>query len=205
LGKEVLDILEKVSPLPSFQTPLLADGNSYALTTAIVHAINPMLNARGLHLGVLTEVNHQARGNKADAELLRLAKRDRLPIVTNEGYTLGGLSDFKSDGSKSLRGLARDAGVKAYSPREFLDFLRVDIATEAERFIKACERPVIDEYLRVGPRQSCLQLIDNGLDREVLTQGYAAALEHVIPMYRLILLDERDEALEGIMPPVVPH
>lgn len=204
LGKEVLDILEKVSPLPSAKTPLLADANSYAMTTAIVQAINPMLIRRGLYLGALTEVNHRARGNRADAELLRLAKRDDLPIVTNEGYTLAGLSDFKPDGSKSLRGLAHDAGVKVYSPREYLDDMRIDSARESERFIRACENAVLEEYVRVRVPHSHLDVIDHHLGRPVESKAYDAALEHMIPLYRLVLLDERDVTLGAIAPPNVP-
>jgi len=208
LGKEVIDILEKISPVPRvLPTSLLADGTSYALTTAVVQAIHPMLISRGLHLGALTDVNHRARGNKADAELLRLAQRDSLPIISNEGYTVRGVSDFKTDGSKSLRGLARDRGVKVYTPSEYLSKLGVDPAREAKRFIHACERPMIEEYLRVTAHRSSvmwvISKIDHFLDRTIESTGYAAALEDVVPFYGLILLDERDEALEKLDPPAV--
>jgi hypothetical protein len=132
-GKEVLDILDKVSPVPrGHPNSLLPDGDSYALTTAIVHAVHETLIRRGLRLGALTEVNHLTTGNRADAELLRLAKRDSLSIISNEGYTSAGVSDYKANGSRSLRGLARDNGVSVYTPREFLDRMGVDLTRESK-------------------------------------------------------------------------
>lgn len=205
LGKEVFDIMDKVSPIPGgTRYSLLSDVTSYALTKAIVNTVYPMLISHGLCLGALTDVNHRARGNKADAELLRLAKSDSLLIISNEGYTLNGLSDFKSDGSKSLRGLGRDIGVKVYSPKEYLGLLRVDMKREAQRFIQACERPLIEEYLRASSQgSSLLRRLYEILHHAVENNGYIAHLERMIPLYRFILLDERDEALEGVQPPPV--
>lgn len=203
LGKEVIDILNRSSPIPCAQpNSLLPDGNAYAFTTVVVHAIHPMLISRGLQLGALTEVNHAARGNKADAELLRLAKRDSLPIVSNEGYTVHGVSDLKSNGDKSLRGLARAIGVRVYTPTEYLRRLHIRTEREAPLFLQACERPLIEEYLRTeGHRSWLLERLDKCLSRVVESTGYVAFLEQLFPLYRFILLDERDEALEDIPPP----
>jgi len=51
--------------------------------------------------------------NGADDALIAYAKKNAIPLITNEGYTVRGLADEK------MRKRAKDAGVYVYAPHEF--------------------------------------------------------------------------------------
>lgn len=52
--------------------------------------------------------------NDADRFLIDLAKRESLPLITNEGYTAAGLAE------KKMRKKAKADGVAVFTPREYL-------------------------------------------------------------------------------------
>src|SRR5260370_278067 len=66
------------------------DDASYALTTAIVHVMweGPL---RGWRRGALNDVRHTAEHGEVDDEILRVAERDKLIVVTWEGFGEQGL------------------------------------------------------------------------------------------------------------------
>lgn len=174
LGNELVDMTEKVSPE--------SDGTAYSITAGFVHVIMPVLVEHGLRLGALTDVDHNAKGAKADAELLKVAVRDRLPLITNEGLTPRGIVEVRATGKPNLRGLARASGVAVYTPKEYLAHLNVDIATEAKRFVQACEAPVMHAYLDAADK----------------SPAWRTMLEQLVPLYRLILLDEHAPELARV-------
>jgi hypothetical protein len=67
--------------------------------------------------------------NQADAAYIDLAKRNGLPLITNEGYGQNGIVDEK------MRKLAKDAGVAVFAPREFYPG-KVNEAAEIEDFLR---------------------------------------------------------------------
>src|SRR6267142_1498136 len=144
LGKEFFDHLERLSPKPESAG---VDGTLYVLTVGWVNVVNEMLRKRGLQIGALTEIDHLAKKGAADQELLKIAQREGLPIITNEGNTVTGYSDKKGSGEVNLRGLCHEGGVAVYSPHEYLQELGVNVDHECVRFIQALEEPVMLAYL----------------------------------------------------------
>jgi hypothetical protein len=169
LGREYFDMLAKLSPRPQPGK----DATLYVFTVGWVNVVKEMLDRRGLLIGALHDVQHHARGGKADAELLAQAQKEGLPLITNEGHTVDGYADVKGSGERNLRGLCRDAGVSVFSPQEYLQHLGVDVALECDRFLKALEHPLMLTYLNSVGKKS-----------------YRAMLEDLFPTYRLILLGE---------------
>lgn len=155
-------------PSPGWRSSLRSDDTSYALTAGIVNVIWPMLRTYGLRLGALLEVNHFARGTKADLVLLELAKRKNVPVVTNEGFTRDGVID------SGLRKRCRNAGVRVYSTVEYLQSLGVDTALAARHFLKACEPAIVHAYV----------------EAELSPRAWRHVIEDIYPLYRLILLGE---------------
>ncbi|MGE0400238.1 MAG: hypothetical protein AB7T06_26215 [Kofleriaceae bacterium] len=171
LGNEVVDQLEgKLAPD--------TDDAAYAFTTGIVHVIRPFV-LKGMKTGALLHVNHEATKDDADTELLNVAIKEKLPIVTNEGLTQRGLTENKDKDTRNLRGRCRDAGVAVYTPEEFLSFKGVDVNAEAERFCSAV-RKGIDEAKAQGV------LMSSAGGREVMS--------YLNGVYRWIMLDEVDPA-----------
>jgi hypothetical protein len=167
LGNEVVDMLKgKLAPE--------TDGNSYAITTGIMHVIKPYV-LKGMRVGPLLEVNHLAAKADADTELLRIAKVDNLPLITWEGFTQRGLTDRKPRGELNLRGRCHEAGVVVHTPQEFLASKNVDVDVEARRFCDAC-RAGVDEARAQGV------LMDTAAGRDVM--------DLLVGLYRWIMLGE---------------
>lgn len=172
LGDEMLRVIDR-------QIPTMSD-DAHALSAGIVNVIRPLV-LRGWGFGSLTEVAGTAKGTVADTELLRLAARDGVPIVTNEGLSVGGISDYTRD-TLNLRGRARAAGVAVFTPKELLDAKGVNLVEEAHRFVFACRRAV-EEARR----------------RKLLTgAGADDVLDTLEPLYRFILLDEVDPRFDSV-------
>lgn len=94
--------------------------------------------------GLSTEQSDaQLRGNAADAELLRIALENNLPLITNEGVTKAGVIDQK------LRLKAKERGARVFSPREFWEG-RIDPCKAATAFLSRFveQRPVYLEQRR---------------------------------------------------------
>ncbi len=58
------------------------------------------------------------KGNACDDRLLDLAEQHRAPLITNEGYSVNGISN---DEPGKLRAKAHKRGIKVYTPRQFWD------------------------------------------------------------------------------------
>jgi hypothetical protein len=153
------------------------DPRSHNLTTGIVEVILPFV-LKDMRIGPLIEVDHFASSNDADTELLRIAKAENLPLVTNEGLTQSGLTETKKNGERNLRGRCRDAGIDVYSPEEFLAYKGVEVTTEARRFCDACSAGVHEAAARGV-------LMRTATGREVMS--------HLVGVYRWIMLDAVDE------------
>ena len=89
------------------------------------------------------------KGDKADDELLELAARSNLPLITDEGNAAGGLSDTKN-GKLNLRGKAKARGVPVYTPGEWWRRSGYDADAAAIRFTERANagRP---EYINSHP------------------------------------------------------
>ena len=109
LNNEVLRTIVRASP-PAQQTEL-----STHYTTFFVHFVSEQVLPDWRH--TWEDGNDEGlSGTKCDDRLLVLAEEHSLPIITNEGFTETGTSEFNS---RSLRTKAKAHGVPAYSPREF--------------------------------------------------------------------------------------
>ena len=88
--------------------------------------------------------NHQR-----DALLIRLALVNRLPLITNEGYSASGLSE-RSD---RLRARARAAGVDVRTPREYWHE-RIDAISACHDILWAFDREAprfLERYEATSP------------------------------------------------------
>jgi hypothetical protein len=174
LGSEVLIKLLNLSPAASRQRcSLRVDGTGFAITAGIVNVIRPMLISRGLRLNALTAVEHSASGEDADDELLAIAVRDKLPIITHEGLTDRGLSDRKRNKKLNLRGRCHESGVPVYTAEEYLALLAINTAQAGATFLAACEQPILLAYTQ-APQDT----------------PYSDMLEDLVPLFRLILFGE---------------
>jgi hypothetical protein len=133
LGNEVVDQLTRIAPKPGDGQ----DGTSYIFTTAIIHVVMPLV-LRGWRAGPLTEVNHEAKGTKADTEILKQAASDNTPLITHEGLTQAGINDDRA----KLRARAVAAGVKVFTAKEYLDSEHVDLDDESRQFLVTCRGAV---------------------------------------------------------------
>jgi hypothetical protein len=120
----------------------------------------------GWPIGALTQVDHTLKGTAADTELLRIAREDKLAIVTNEELTPRGIIPDP----KKLRSRSRVASVAVYTPEEYLAANHVDVAAESERFVL---------HLAVG--------VETAKSRGVL--GGNPVIDDLVGIYRMILLD----------------
>lgn len=173
LGNEVVDQLELMAPKVSAGE----DGTSYIFTTAIVHVVLPFVIGT-FKAGALTQVDHHAKGTKADTEILAQAHGSNIPLITNEGVTETGYNDDP----KKLRGRAKALGVRVFSPEEYLDAQGVDIAAECRNFVAAC---------KVG--------VEEARAKGVL-QGHEV-LDDIVGIYRFILLDEVNDEYSHVVRP----
>jgi hypothetical protein len=170
LGNEVVDIV--TGKLASLDNPA-----SYAITTAIVHIIHPFV-FRGWAVGALTEVNHQLTSTSADDEILRLASRDNLPVITYEEFTERGIVPDP----RKLRSKCKAKGVPVFTPQEYLAAKGVNVLTESHHFLGSLTKAM---------REARSKKILAGTD----------VLDFLVPFYRLILLDEIDGAYAHIERP----
>jgi hypothetical protein len=110
-------------------------------------------------------------------------------VVTNEGLGIHGFDDDP----RKMRARAKARGIRLMSPKEYLDEQGVDVHAESVRMIDECEwefrRAVLDGTLE-GP-------------------GGKEVAQVLAWIYRFVLLDERDEAVEHVpRPPIAwdgPH
>jgi rRNA-processing protein FCF1 len=162
LGNEGAIKLDAFAPKPRAGE----DATPYVFTTAFAHVIAPFVMP-GWMTGALIDVNHAAKGTKADNEILAQAAVDKTPLVTHEGLTEFGV---KEDPRK-LRSRAKSAGVPAFTAKEYLDAASVDIANECREFVAACHRAV-----------------ENAQPQNPVFDEFVA--EELEPWYRFVLLDE---------------
>lgn len=65
-------------------------------------------------VALMENVDEGLVGSKADAALLDLCRKYRAPLITNEGYSVAGVSD-----SHGLRAKAISAGIRVFTPRQY--------------------------------------------------------------------------------------
>src|SRR5262245_52414048 len=70
----------------------------------------------GWHDGIVPGIDTGLKGGECDDLLVELCRVSRIPLITNEGYTLAGVS---AANAKGLRAKAVTAGVSVYTPRQF--------------------------------------------------------------------------------------
>jgi hypothetical protein len=149
------------------------DATSYAFTTMFAHMVIPYVMP-GWRTGALVNVDHAAKGTKADTEILNRAALDKTPLVTHEGLTEKGVNEDRT----KLHSRAKAHGIPVFTAKEFLDAEKVDIANEGREFVAACHRAV-----EAAPPQN------PDFDRLVA--------ERLEPWYRFVLLDEGEPQLRG--------
>jgi hypothetical protein len=175
LGGEVIALLERIAGKPEPGH----DGTSYVLAAALIRVVREcVLIPNGWREGGLTEVDHRKEGTQADNELLRIAVEAMLPLVTWEGYTEGAFST----NPKSLRNKAKAAGVKVYTPTEYLESEGVNVEEESHAFVAACV-----EGVRVAKANGML--------------GGHEVVDDIVPLYRFILLGEVEDAFAHVPRP----
>ena len=180
LGNEFADLLDKVAPPTGPKAFTISHGVALVVMPGVL---------TGLRVGHLVEVNHLAVGENADSELFKLALRDGLPLVTNEGLTEDGLVTVKNNGMQNLRGRCKSAGVEVFTPQEFLALHNVNILEESRRFLDRCTKAVAVELKR--PHHP--------------TQAWREMIGDLVPVFRMILLDEVDARYTHISRPRSPH
>lgn len=108
------------------------DAASFAFTAAYLHIVKPfVLNGWGVQ--AFTSVNHDAEGTDVDTQLLDIAARDRIPLITHEGFTEEG---FNISDLKKLRNRCLSAGVTVYTSQEYLAAQEVNVHAECEQFLR---------------------------------------------------------------------
>jgi hypothetical protein len=128
LGAEHIQlVVDKLAPVENIL--------SFQMTTAFVHIVRDLVLG-SWHLGALIDVDHYKLKSNADDEILRIAKEDNTPVITWEGYEEDGTFSTRT---RSLRNRCRSAGVYVATPAEWLVHNGVDIPTEAQNFIRACD------------------------------------------------------------------
>jgi hypothetical protein len=108
---------------------------SFCMTIAFVHIIRDLVFGTW-HFGALIDVDHHKLRQSADDEILRIAKEDSTPLITWEGY---GEDGTFSSRPRSLRNRCLSGGVSVATPEEWLAQNNVDVTSEAQRFIRACD------------------------------------------------------------------
>ncbi len=163
LHSEPVEILVRSAPPAPGGTTMESD-----FTTVFIHFVKDFI-LPAWNSTMPTEPDSQAK-NEADAALIRYAKENALPLITNEGYTQRGLVDEK------MRKLAKDAGVAVYAPREFYAG-KINEADEVESFLQRF-RDQAPRYLDTRRRL-------HGRDDQM-----GKVLGWIIGYYRMILLGE---------------
>jgi len=151
--------------------------NQYAVAKAIYHVVRPFV-WQGWHVAAVSTVNHALTGTAADDELLCVASVDNVPVITWEQFTLNG---FVANPEK-LRDKCKARAVPVYTPAEYLTAERVDLEKQTRRFLFALNKSM---------RQAHAKKILAGKN----------IVEHLVPIYRLILLDEIDPAYASVVRP----
>lgn len=151
--------------------------SQYTVAKAIYHVVRPFV-WQGWHVAAVSTVNHALTGTDADDELLRVASEDNVPVITWEGFTPTG---FVAN-PKKLRDKCKARGVPVFTPAEYLAAERVDLEDQTRRFLFA---------LNKGVREAHAKKILAGKN----------IVENLVPIYRLILLDEIDPAYGAVVRP----
>lgn len=175
LGNEVIDKVTGSDGRSGLAVP--PKYAQHALSKAIYYIVRPFV-WRGWHVAASVTVDHDLTGTAADDELLRVAEEDKVPIITWEGFTQRG---FVAN-PKKLRDKCIARGVPVYTPAKYLAEKRVDIADETQRFLFA---------LNKGVREARAKKVLEGKD----------IVDKLIPIYRMVLLDEIDPAYAQVVRP----
>jgi hypothetical protein len=175
LGNEIIDKVTGADGRPGLAVP--PKYAQHALAKAIYHIVRPFV-WQGWHMAASVTANHDLTGEDADDELLRLASEDNVPIITWEGFTQKGLNP----NPKKLRDKCIARGVPVYTPAEYLKQQCVDIADQTQRFLFA---------LNKGVREARRKKVLEGKD----------IVGKLIPVYRMILLDEIDPSYGNVQRP----
>lgn len=120
---------------------------------------------------VLPDRDADIKGDGCDDLLLELARDHRAPLITNEGYSLQGVSI--ADKTK-LRARALDAGLEVRTPREFWT-RRVGAQTEPER----CDR-FLARFDRVAPKFIQSQKSKDRIAAQRAVEFRRGVLRHVL-------------------------
>jgi hypothetical protein len=175
LGNEVIDKVTGADGRPGLAVP--PKYGQHALAKAIYHIVRPFV-WQGWHVAASVTANHELTGEAADDELLRLASEDKVPIITWEGFTLNGIKA----NPKKLRDKCIARGVPVYTPVEYLEQQRVNIADQTQRFLFA---------LNKGIREARRKKVLEGKD----------IVDKLMSVYRMILLDEIDPSYAHVQRP----
>ncbi len=98
-------------------------------------------------------------GNAADEALVDYAINHNVPLITNEGYGIGGVSPTK------LRKKAKDRGVEVYTPKEYVAERKLDEDAAATSFIDSYRKNA-PRYFRSAPHPKVME------DSMLYTLGY---------------------------------
>ena len=96
-------------------------------------------------------------GEACDDYLVQVAQRNQIPLITNEGYSPRGI-----DESHGIRGKARRAGVRVFTPREYWRG-KINPSRAARRFIHDF-RDGVPRYLRQNASNPDLPSVFSWID-----------------------------------------
>lgn len=126
-----------------------------AFTTVVGHFVLPHV-VPGWKACGFEGVPPNLKGRDIDDFLLAAAKEERIPLITNEGNGLNGVS---SDDPKKLRRKAIEAGVQVFTPAQFLRTSGVDYRRSSQEFLTAYDRQLpkfeAEEDRGPGMRRAC--------------------------------------------------
>jgi len=111
--KETVDLLVNKVPPKATTPPTI-------FAKMMLHFVQPQV-LPGWSNNYATEEDQTLSGEDVDDALLSIAVKQKLPLVTNEGFSWAGhYTDVNTSGRENLRGKARAAGVRVGTPSEFL-------------------------------------------------------------------------------------
>lgn len=107
------------------------------------------------------------QGSAVDDFLIQVASDDQVPVITNEGYGLGGVAPK----ARNIRGKGKKAGIKVYTPEQYLRRKNVDLNLAARKFLAAYHR----EW-------------DAAAEQEKYSASMAQAAGYLYQIYEFVLL-----------------
>jgi hypothetical protein len=132
---------EKFSILLRLAPPELREDPNTAFVQAIIHFVTGSVLRDWVGVIKFPDEPDELEGNAADDWLLSKAIGERLPLITNEGNSINGLSG-RSKGKANLRGRARAEGAAVFTPGEFLEMNHFDFEGEGRAFLRSFDDAV---------------------------------------------------------------